>query len=355
MNREKSFQILRTAVAMLAAVLVAFVIIIIMSEEPIEAIMVFLLKPFSSLRYIGNILETTIPLIFSGLAMAILFQTNLFNLGGEGVFFSAGIVGSILAIWLDLPFFLFPMVCLIAGALIGAGIMLIPGVLKAKFDANEMVTSIMMNNICYGIGCYILNNIMRDPNVSTMVSFKYQSNARLMPVIPGTRVHIGLFIALAMAVLLYIFLYKTKSGLQIRTVGVNKKFAHYTGTNVTKIIIMVHVIAGLIGGLGGIIECLGLHQRFEWTSLPGYGFDGCMIAMLAGNNPIGVVGSALFVAYLRVGADLTNRFVDIPTEMISILQTIIILLISAERFLHKYKQKWIEKDVVKEGKHESIG
>ena len=99
-----------------------------------------------------------------------------------------------------------------------------------------------------------------------------------------------------------------------------------------------------IAGMGGIIECLGMHKRFEWTALPGYGFDGAMIAMLAGNHPIGVIGAAFFVSYLRIGADLVNRTSDIPTEMISILQSIIILLISAERFLHKYKQNWIEKE-----------
>ena len=115
--------------------------------------------------------------------------------------------------------------------------------------------------------------------------------------------------------------------------------------NVTKVIILVHVIAGAVAGCGGIVECLGLHKRFEWTALPGYGFDGAMIAMLANNNPLGVIGAATFVAYLRVGADLVNRFADVPTEMISILQTIIILLISAEKFLHKYRQKWIEKDI----------
>ena len=118
--------------------------------------------------------------------------------------------------------------------------------------------------------------------------------------------------------------------------GNNAKFASYSGINVTKVIIIVHLAAGAIAGAGGLIECIGMHKRFEWTALPGYGFDGAMIAMLAGNNPLGV---------LRIGADLVNRSSDIPTEMIAILQSIIILLISAERFLHKYKQNWIEKEV----------
>ncbi|MGN0406241.1 MAG: ABC transporter permease [Bariatricus sp.] len=345
MSREKSFQIMRTAVAMLAAIAVAFVIILLVSDKPIESIVIFLIQPFSSLRYIGNIIETAIPLIFSGLSMAVLFKAGLFNLGGEGVFFMSGIAGSIVAIWLQLPAVLFPVLCIIIGSGMGILIMLVPGVLRAKYNANEMVTSLMMNNISLGVGCYLLNNMMRDPSVSTLVSYKYRSAAMLPVIIPKTHVHAGIIIAIVIAVCTYMFLYKTKWGLQIRAVGANPKFAAYSGMNVAGVIIMVHILAGAIAGCGGIVECLGLHKRFEWTALPGYGFDGAMIAMLAGNHPLGVIAAAVFVAYLRVGADLVNRFADVPTEMIAILQTLIILLISAEKFLHKYKQKWIERDV----------
>ncbi|HIZ80026.1 MAG TPA: ABC transporter permease [Candidatus Lachnoclostridium stercorigallinarum] len=344
MSRERSFNIIRTAVAMLVAILVAFVIIVLVSDQPVESIKIFLLRPFSTKRYLGNIVETAVPLIFSGLAMAIMFRANLFNLGGEGIFFIAGITGSIAAIWPQLPPIVFPIVCIMAGALTGILVMLIPGVLKAKYGASEMVTSLMMNNILLGVGLYLLNNMMRDPQVASLVSYQYRSNALLGNIIPGTRVHVGFLIALACAFAAYVFLFKSKWGYEIRMVGNNGRFASYSGINVTKVIIIVHVVAGAIAGMGGIIECLGMHRRFEWTALPGYGFDGAMIAMLAGNHPIGVIGAAFFVSYLRVGADLVNRASDVPTEMIAILQSIIILLISAERFLHKYKQNWIEKE-----------
>ena len=194
------------------------------------------------------------------------------------------------------------------------------------------------------MGMYLLNNMMRDPSVASLVSYKYRTNAMLGTIIPGTRVHAGFLIALVCAFAVYVFMFKSKWGYEIRMVGNNGKFASYSGINVTKVIIIVHLAAGAIAGMGGIIECLGMHKRFEWTALPGYGFDGAMIAMLAGNHPIGVIGAAFFVSYLRIGADLVNRTSDIPTEMISILQSIIILLISAERFLYKYKQNWIEKE-----------
>ena len=343
MSREKRFNIIRTSLSLVAAIFAAFAIILMVSEQPMESIKIFLVNPFSSLRYIGNIVETATPLIFSGLAMAILFQTGLFNLGGEGVYFMAGIVGSMVAIWLDLPFLLLPLLCLSAGAIMGMVIMFVPGVLKAKYGANEMVTSLMMNSIAYGVGCYILNSIMRDPSISALVSYRYRSTSLLPIIIPGTRIHLGLVIALLCTVGVYLFIYKTKGGYEFRVTGTNVNFAKYSGINVKKVIILVHVLAGAIAGIGGIVECLGMHKRFEWTALPGYGFDGAMIAMLANYHPFGVVGAAFFVAYLRVGAELVNRFADVPTEMIAILQSIIILLISAEKFLSKYRQRFIEK------------
>lgn len=343
MSRERSFNMIRTVVSMLVAILVAFVIILIVSDQPVESIKVFLVMPFSSGSYLGNIVETAVPLIFSGLAMAVMFKANLFNLGGEGIFFIAGAVGSFVAIWPKFPSVLAPLAAIVVGTFTGMVVMMVPGGLKAKYGANEMVTSLMMNNILLGVGLYLLNNVLRDPGMASLVSYKYRKKALLANIVPGTRIHAGFLIAIACAVLVYFFMYKSKWGYEIRMTGNNAKFASYSGINVAKVILIVHMVAGAIAGAGGIIECIGLHKRFEWTALPGYGFDGAMIAMLAGNNPLGVIGAAFFVSYLRVGADLVNRSSDIPTEMIAILQSIIILLISAERFLHKYKQRWIEK------------
>ena len=130
MSRERSFTIIRTAVSMLVAILVAFVIIVLVCDQPVESIKIFLLRPFSTKRYLGNIVETAVPLIFSGLAMALMFKASLFNLGGEGIFFIAGITGSIAAIWPQLPPIAFPIVCIMAGAVTGMIVMLVPGVLR---------------------------------------------------------------------------------------------------------------------------------------------------------------------------------------------------------------------------------
>ena len=334
MNRERSFQLLRTAVSLLIALAAAYVIIFLISDTPLEAIRIFTVGPFDSKRHLGNIVEAAIPLIFSGLAMAVVFQASLFNLGAEGIYYISGAVVSLVAIFYSMPAGIHPLVIVILGGVIGAAVMAIPGVLRAKFNASELVTSLMLNNILLGVGLWILTNFMRDPETGNQISYKFAETALLPKIVPGTRIHFGLIIALACVLLTYLFLYRTKWGYEIRMTGINRDFARYSGIHPAKVIIMAHLVSGVLAGMGGAVETIGLHQRFEWTALPGYGFDGAMIAMMGGNHPLGVVLSALFVAYLRVGADMVARLSDVPTEMVSILQALIILLVSAERFLH---------------------
>lgn len=347
MNRATRFEALRTLVAISCAVLIAFGIILLVSKEPFETIITFLFGPLRSLRYMGNVVELAIPLIFAGLAMSVVFQASLFNLGGEGVFFMSATVASAIAIFLKLPAGLHQTLAILAGGIVGIVIMAIPGFFKAKWNASELVTSLMLNSILLGIGQYIMNYHLRDVTATAVISVKYETTAVLSRILPGTRLHSGLIIALLMVVLIYIFLYRTKWGYEIRITGMNKRFADYSGIRTYNVIIIAHLVAGLLAGLGGAIETLGMHQKFEWTGLPGYGFDGALVAMLARNKPGGVVASALFLAYIRVGADMVARLSDVPSEMVYILQGVIILLISAERFLHSYKQRMVLREVKK--------
>jgi simple sugar transport system permease protein len=166
----------------------------------------------------------------------------------------------------------------------------------------------------------------------------------LTKLLPGTRIHTGLIIVLVLIVAAHFFLYKTKWGYEIRMTGANREFAQYSGMKTAKVIILVHLIAGFIAGMGGSVEVLGMYSRFQWSALPGYGLDGALVAMLAKNNPFSVIGAALFLAYIRIGADQMARFSDVPAEMISIVQAIIILLISAEQFLKFWKNRMLLKE-----------
>lgn len=210
MNFEKKFDIIRTFVAVVISLILGFVIILMVSKEPISTIYYFVVGPLTKSRYFGNVIELAIPLIFSGLATSILFQANLFNLGGEGVFYFSGLLAAIVGIKLSMPIIIHPFLAIGAGAVFGMMVMLLIGFIKAKWNASELVISLMFNSIFHGIGFYILNFYFRDPNVSALSSFKMKETALLSNFIPKTRIHTELIIALAAVFLGYLFLYKTK-------------------------------------------------------------------------------------------------------------------------------------------------
>jgi len=326
---------------------VAFLIISIVSSQPWQTIKIFLLEPVSTKAHFGNVVEMAIPLMFTGLALSLLFKANLFNLGAEGIFYFSGVVAASIAIHAHLGEWLHPAAAVAAGGLVGAALSAIPGILKAKWNANELVTSLMFNSILFGVGLYLLNYKLRDAKAFANVSYKFEPTALLDKLVPGTRIHSGLLIALLCIVAFHFFVYKTKWGYELRMTGINREFAEYSGIRTARVIILVHLLAGLIAGMGGSIEVLGMYNRFQWTALPGYGFDGALVAMLAKNKPLAVVGAALFLAYIRVGADLMARMSDVPSEMIAIIQAVIILLISAEQFLKFWKNRMLLKEAAK--------
>lgn len=287
-----------------------------------------------------------IPLMFAGVSVALLFKMNMFNLGAEGIFYISGLVAAAVAIPVGMGF-LHPIIAILAGGVVGALISAIPGILKAKWNANELVTSLMFNSILLGVGLYFLNYKMRDAAAFQTASFKFDPSAVLSKIVPGTRIHSGLIIVLVCIVCTHYFMYRTKWGYELRMTGSNREFAEYSGIKTGRVIVYVHLLAGFLAGVGGSVEVLGMHTRFDWTSLPGYGMDGALVAMLAKNNPLAVIGSAFFLAYIRVGADMMSRYSDVPAEMISIVQGVILLLVSAEQFLKFWKNRMLLKEAQK--------
>lgn len=344
-NKNMMYEVIRTLVAIGLSLLLAFIIIFSVSKEPMSAINAFLVGPLKTIRHFGNVIEMAIPLIFTGLAVSVMYQAKQFNLGAEGAFFIGGIAASYIAIKVAIPAGLHPIVAILIGGVTGAIAGAIPAILKAKYKATELVSSLMLNYIFLYLGMFIINNVLRDPDAGAMVSLKFHRTAELASgLIPKTRVHTGLIIVVAMIILTYFFIYRTKWGYEIRMTGENERFAHYSGINTFKVIILSQIIGGAIAGIGGATEVLGMYSRFQWQSLPGYGWDGIIVAILARNNPLLVPIGAIFLAYLRVGADLMSRMTDVQSEVISIIQGVMIMLIAAESFLSYWKQKRTFKD-----------
>lgn len=352
---ERRFDLYRTGLAVLIALVIVLAIIALISTQPLEAIQLLLYGPLTSLRRFGNVIELMIPLIFTGLAITLTFKTNRFNLIAEGTFFLGAMLAAIVAIFSPWPFAINLLLIMVGTFVIGGAIGFIPAILNFKFGASELVTSLMLNYILgYGVN-YLMNYVVRDPRSSNLQSYRIQSGQSLPNIVDGTRIHAGLFLALVLVLLVYLLIYKTPWGFALRTTGLNEKFSRYVGVNVVGVIIMAQVIGAGIAGLGGAVEMLGIYNTFRWTASPGYGFDGVIIATLARNNPLYVPLAAFFLAYIRIGADILNRSTDIPAEIIAVVQATIILLIAAQAFLSHWKQAAIVKAAqaaqVQEGGH----
>ena len=229
-------------------------------------------------------------------------------------------------------------------ALAGAVFTAIPALLKIKTGSSEMVSSLMLNYLSLWFCTYILMHFILDSSVGS-ASHRLPSESKLATLISGTRIHAGVFIALAVAILGYIFLYKTKTGYELRLAGENEKFAKYSGISIVKVILISQLVGGAVAGLGGGVEMLSpIYSRFSWTSQLGYGWDAIIICTLAKKNPLKTPLAALFLAYLRTGASIMARSTDVTLEIVQITQGIIILLAVAEQFLSKTKHKMIARE-----------
>lgn len=351
MSSAKKFDILRTILSVLIALAISFVIIFFVSKQPLEAIKYLLTGPFSNKRSMGNVVESMIPLIFTGVGVCIMFSANQINLAGEGAFHVGGLLATCVAIRLAVPG-LSPVLALLLAGIVGGIFTAIPAIMKITTTANEMVSSLMINYLALYFGNYMLNNVIGDPKASA-ASYKLAEEAKLPVLIDGTRIHFGVIIALLVAVLGYVFLYKTKIGYELRITGENEAFARYSGISIVKVIVISQLLGGFVAGLGGGVEMLSpIYARFTWTALLGYGWDAIIICTLAKKNPLYTPFAALFLAYLRTGASIMARRTDVTLEIVQITQGIIILLVVAEQFLSGYKHKLIAKEAKAELKEE---
>lgn len=322
------------------AILLISGIIFFVSEDPQNAIYYFFVGPFTSLRRFGNVLEGAIPLTFTALAVILIFRCGLFSMISEGSFFIGLMASMIIGVTIKTPF-ISPILGIAFASLLGALLALIPGILKLKWDVSEVVSSIMLNYVVQFFVIYMVNYHYREPLASSLASLKIYTSASLPLLIKGTKVHLGLIIAILISILVWFYLYKTKNGYKLRVVGDNKKFAKYVGISSASSILGAQFFAGAIAGAGGGIEMLGMYSRFKWTVSPGYGWTGIAVALLANSNPLLVPLSAFFISYLDVGASIMARNSDVSNEMVMMIQGILILLIASTALFSKWRQRLI--------------
>lgn len=262
-----------------------------------------------------------IPTIFTGLGVCVMFSANEFNLGGEGCVLLGAFVASLYGIYLAPGSVLDPYVAVLLGGVVCGVIMLIPALGKVKLGASEMVSSLMLNYVILYYVMHGLSTKYADRSQGSLMSFPIRESAKIGDLVKGNS-HLtwGFVVALIAVVVIWFFMYRTRWGYQIRMIGINRSFAKYSGMRVGAVVILAQVIGGVLSGFGGALENLGRFQTFQWRTLPGYGWVGITIAILAKNNPAYVPLASFFIAYLNKGCQLMSTYCDVPAEMIDIIR-----------------------------------
>lgn len=280
---------------------------------------------------IAESLGTTTPYILAGLAVAVSFRCGMFNIGVEGQIFLGAIFATYVGYaFTGLPAVLHITLAVLAGALGGALWAAIPALLKARAGAHEVITTIMLNYVAYRLTDWLLAGPMQREGSTNPISPLIAETAELPRLFPDpARFHIGFFIAILVAFGVWWLLFRSTIGFEIRTVGANPDAAKYSGMNVTRNLVLAMCLSGALAGLAGANQVLGLNHTMTSGISGGLGFDAIALALLGKSHPAGVVAASFLFGVLRAGATKMQSVAEIPVDLISIIQALVIAFIAA--------------------------
>ena len=312
--------------AIAVALLISGFLLLLSGYDPLIAFKALVQGAFGDQRVLSEVLLQATPLILIGSGLAVAFRANMWNIGAEGQFYAGAVISGFLGIYLtNLPAIILIPLILIGGIVGGALWGMLAGYLKVRFGANEIVTTIMLNYIAIiGTG-YLVTGPMQEASGNYPQTDKIVEAARLYRFFPPTRLHIGFLIALLVAILLYILLFRSSAGYAIRAVGHNSETARYAGVDVRRNILVAMGISGGAAGLAGAIQVAGMTFRLYQQISPGYGFTGIAVALLANNNPIGIIFSGILFGALRSGSEVMQISAKIPSVLVFVIQGLIIV------------------------------
>lgn len=311
---------------------VAIAFILLVGSDVVKAITGFIGGIFGSTYAIAEVFVKATPLILCGLGIAVGLKSGFTNLGAEGQLYMGAIAASVVALSLPgLPKLVMLPLMILAGLLLGGIWAVIPGFLKARFKISEVIVTIMFNYIAINILGILIRTILKDPDYPYPMSAEFPSSAFLPPLLQPTRLHAGLIIALLCACLVYLIVWKTPLGFQLRAVGLNPRASKCSGISVYKCIIISALFSGGLAGVAGVSEVAGLHHKLLEGLSPDYGYVAIIVALLGNNHPVGVVVAGLGIAALQVGSLAMQRSAGVPTAISYIIMGTIVLLILARR------------------------
>jgi len=335
--------VLLPIVGVLFALLVGAVMLLLLGANPLTAYASLIHGAAGSTFGITQTLVKATPLLLVGLGICIAFRANVINIGGEGQI----IAGAIMATWFPLTFHTWPGWLLIpatmtVGFLSGAAWGFVPGILKAKLNVNEILSTIMMNAIAVQLLNLLLQGPLMDPAERAQGTFLAQSaqlphQVWLPRLVPRTLLHAGAIVALLLTVVVFFLLWRTTTGYRIRAVGLNPEAARYAGIKVPVYQALALTLAGGFAGLAGVGEVIGVQHRLLAGLTGGYGFTGIVAALLGGLHPFGLIPASILFGGLLVGADSMQRAVQVPSALVTAILGLVVLFVSGSAL---WSRRW---------------
>lgn len=337
--RALTGQVIQIILTLILALLMGAIVMTVCGKDALEAYQVLFKSAFGGKTAIANTLLAATPLILSGLGAALAFRAGIFNVGVEGSIY----IGAFTAAWVGFTFLELPGYLLIPAAFIAAVITggiwcYLPGILKGRLNVDEIVTTIMLNYVAVMFTSYLVNYPFRVPGLANAMSAAISENAYLVRLAPPSQLNSSFILAVVIAIAAAFLVKRMKLGYELRSVGDNPIFARWSGIPVPAVIEKVMFLSGAMGGIAGAAQVMGVNYRFIAGFSPGMGFTGIAIALLARNNPIGVLIAALLFGALRSGSATMELFTDVPFDLIRVLEATVIFFAAVE-----FSFGWIRK------------
>ena len=333
--------------AVALALALGALLLLALGANPIVAYGSMLDGAFGNDAALFRTLTRATPLMLIAVGICIAFRAGVINIGAEGQLFIGAASATAFALWIGdtLPPVLAVALTLTAGVLGGALWGAVPGVLKARFDVNEILTTIMMNQIAVQLLFFLLSGPMIDPEQirqGTRIpqSAQLPESTWLPRLAPPSQLHAGIFIAVVSAIVIYVLLWRTTLGYRIRAVGLSRDAAKYAGIAVPRYVALALVLSGGLAGLAGAVEVTGVTHRMVEGFAVGYGFSGIVVALFGRLHPFGAIPSAFLFGAMLVGAEKMQRTVQVPSATVIALQgLIVIFVVSSEMLVRRWSAR----------------
>lgn len=350
---DSTFEVLRVVLGIIIAYALCLVVIVMVvgADGAYDAIYNFAIGPFTSRRRFAQVLSRMCPYMLIGCGMCFVYASGRFSVVSEGiiniapipilyVMFATGFGTEIMP---GLPKFVNQIIIIVSCAVVGGLVAMIPAYGREKLGANEMVTSTIMNFVCLYVSMWVVRGFLANRSSSFLCTPNYPDNMRFTRYWGNTNLSEGVWVAIIGVAVACLIFYRTRMGVEIRITGANPNFAKYAGINTTITPFMGQVLGGMFAGVAGAVEVFGAYDQYQLSMLTNIGFDGLIIAVMARKQPLFVPLTAFVLAYIRTAAAVLNTNTNIPVELVTMLQAVIIFFVAAEDFLGKSRQKAIIK------------